>query len=98
MNTILTTIDGALLFFVYVAAINVKNEEHIEVEEDPSFYLSITLLVICGAKMLIVPVYTIYSFKKQELDSEERQKRCGVAFEHLNYKNRSYWALLYPVF
>ena len=83
---------------MYTAAINIKFKHDGEVQKDLSYYLSITLLAICGAKMLIVPIYTIYFFKRKELGKEKRVKRCGVAYFHLNYEIRTYWALLFPVF
>ena len=46
--------------------------------------------------MVVVPVVLICFHKRGELDTERRQKRCGFAYEDLNYEIRGYGALLYP--
>ena len=83
---------------MYAAAINIKNENDGNVDKDLSYGLSIILLIICAAKILIVPTVTLCFRKRGELDTERRQKRCGVAYEDLNHEIRGYWALSYPFF
>ena len=94
----MTTIDGVMLVFMYNAAINIKNERDGEVDKDLSYGLSVILLAICLAKIIIAPIVILCFHKRGELDTERRQKRCGYAFEDLNYEIRDYWALLFPFF
>ena len=82
---------------MYTAAINIKNVNNDKVNKDLSYILSIILLVICSARIIIVPIVTIYFHKRGELDTERRQKRCGVSYSDLNYEIRGYWALLFPL-
>ena len=55
-------------------------------------------MAICAANTVIVPIVTIFFYKRGELGTEKQEKRFGVAFSHLNYEVRDYWALLYPLF
>ena len=83
---------------MYVAAINIKNKREGNINGDFSYSLSIILLIVCFANMVIVPVVIILLYKRGELETERRQRRCGFAYEELNYDIRGYWALLYPFF
>lgn len=89
-NSILSTIDGALLPFMYVSVINIKNKNDGEVDIDGSYVLSIILLVLCFANIFIVPIVTLYFHKKGELGTEKRQNRFGVAYDSLNFEVREY--------
>ena len=89
-NSILSTIDGALLPFMYVAAINIKSKNDGEVDIDGSYVLSVVLLVLCFANIVIVPIVIFYFHKKGELGTEKRQERFGVAYDSLNYQIRDY--------
>ena len=81
-----------------MAAINIKNKREGNIDGDFSYGLSIILLMTCFANLVIVPVVILCLHKRGELDTERRQKRCGFAYEDLNYEIRGYWALLYPFF
>ena len=83
---------------MYTSAINIKNQNDGIVDKDLSYGLSIILMIICAAKILIVPTVILCLHKRGELDTEKRLKRCGVSFGDLNHEIRGYWALLYPFF
>lgn len=96
-NGILTFIDGTLVVILIMGLINTKMVSQGNIEADSSYFFSVLFLIACAAEMILFPIFVLVRFRQGTLDDKKNKKRCGYAYEELNYKIRGGTTLLYPV-
>ena len=89
-NTILTSIDAALIVVVLSATINIKNQTG---DKDFSYFIAVVCLGLSGLQLILMSIF--FMACKKNINEERYTKRCGSVYAELN--TSSGWALSYPI-
>lgn len=94
-NAMITFIDSTFLIFAVSALINVRTVYEGFLQKDTAYTLSVVSLSILLFELLSVSIFLWCN--RRRLDEKYPQERCGFMFNHLNYKIRGDWTLMYPI-